>query len=172
MCVYVYLSAVAWGGQKGPWDPLELGLQAIVSGLTWAQGDKLYSSEFQRWMGAISPTPKAFFFNGGNFMIYITNTIYISKQDTGMGLTIHSAFCVLLFIFGFTFCRLYSWRISSTYAMKYDHIRPSPSLPPTSLQPQSPHLPPNFLHSFKNIQCWPYVDGCEANPRSMGNSPQ
>lgn len=61
MCVYVYLSAVAWGGQKGPWDPLELGLQAIVSGLTWAQGDKLYSSEFQRWMGAISPTPKAFF---------------------------------------------------------------------------------------------------------------
>lgn len=73
-----------------------------------------------------------FFFNGGNFMIYITNTIYISKQDTGMGLTIYSAFCVLLFIFSFTFCRLYSWRISSTYAMKYDHIRPSPSLPPTS----------------------------------------
>lgn len=171
MCVYVYLSAVAWGGQKGPWDPLELRLQAIVSGLTCAQRDKLCSSEFQRWMGAISSTPKAFFLMVETLWS-ILQTPYIFQNKTRGGLTVYSAFCVLLFIFSFTFCRLYSWRISSTYAMKYDHICPSPSLPPTSLQPQSPHLPPNFLHSFKNIQCWPYVNGCEANPWSTGNSPQ
>lgn len=43
MCTYVYLSAVAWGGQKGPWDPLQLELQAIMS--TERQNPFLWVSE-------------------------------------------------------------------------------------------------------------------------------
>lgn len=98
MCTYVYLSAVAWGGQKGPWDPLQLELQAIVS--TERQNPFLWVSEED----GSRLTPKAFF-NGENFMICITNTIYISKQDTGGRLTVYSSdFCVLLFIFSFIFC--------------------------------------------------------------------
>lgn len=43
---------------------------------------------------------EGFFFNGGNFMIYITNTIHISKQDTGGGsqYILLFAFCYLFLV--------------------------------------------------------------------------
>lgn len=168
MCTYVYLSAVAWGGQKGPWDPLQLELQAIVS--TERQNPFLWVSEED---GSRLSNTEGFFLMVKTLWSVLQTPYIFQNKTRGGGLTVYSSdFCVLLFIFSFIFCKLYSWRILSMYAMKYDHIRPSPSLPPTSLQPQSPHLLPNFLHSFKNIQCWPYVDGCEANPWSTGNSPQ
>lgn len=147
LCVYVDTGAVAWGGQAGPLDPLELGLQAL-SCLTWVLGSKLHSSEFHRWTWAISPTPTSFFLMVKTLWS-ILQTPYISQNKTQGD----SQYILLLFTFrylflAFTFYKLYSWRTACIYAMKYDHTPPFP--PPTSLQPHhhaSPPLPTSYALS-------------------------